>query len=197
MDLWVGPAIVAALVSALVSAAGWFVTSWQAQRVDAKRRAEKVRDFQIALRAEIASELLVLQVGNRKEMLDHVASALAADAQYQPFVPLLAQNLVFDQVVKEIHILPGSVIGSVIAYQRLRQSVEHFVTDIRQAKELPPQRKLLMIADYFDMLDRLEVLAANAASALDASLINKPGAALPSQGSASGRDEALSGHSLP
>lgn len=186
MELWVGPAIIAALVSALISAAGWFVTSWQAQRSEARRRGEKVHDFQVALRAEIASDLLSLEAGDRSEMLESVASALANDAGYQPFVPRLAGNIVFEQVVKEIHVLPGDLIGAVIAYERLRQSIEHFVDDIRDAAELSPQRKLLMMGDYFDMLDRLEALARNAVSALDASLLNKQDAAQPTQGSASG-----------
>jgi hypothetical protein len=35
MDPWIGPAIVA-----VVSAAGWFVTSWQATRLEQRRRRE-------------------------------------------------------------------------------------------------------------------------------------------------------------
>lgn len=186
MELWIGPAIIAALVSALVSAMGWFVTSWQTQRLETRRRREKVRDFQAALRAEIASELLGLQVGSRDDMLAGVTAALSSDASYQPFVPRLGQNLVFEQVVKEIHILPGAVIGSVIAYQQLRQSVGHFIEDIREAKELPPQRKLLMISDYIDMLDRLEILATNAVAALERSLLlSKPDVDPPTPRSAS------------
>jgi hypothetical protein len=189
VDLWVGPAIIAALVSALVSALGWFVTSWQTLRLEARRRAEKVRDFQVALRAEIASDLLVLQVGERADMLDDVANALTEDPLYQPFVPRMAQNAVFEQIIKEIHILPGRVIDAVIDYQRLRQSVDYFIADIRDAKELSSSRRLLMIADYFEMLDRLEVLAGNAVTALDVSL-SKPGAVLPTRASASGRASA-------
>lgn len=190
MDLWVGPAIIAALVSALVSAMGWFVTSWQNQRLDALRRHEKVRDYQVALRAEIASDLLSLEVGNRPQMLAAVAEALARDATYRPFVPRRARNLVFEQVVKEIHVLPGSLIGAVIAYERLRQSIEYFVDDLRAAEDLPAERRLVMLTDYFDMLDRLEALAARAVAALDASLLNRPGAAPPSQSLAAGGDEA-------
>lgn len=192
MEVWVGPAIIAALVSALVSAAGWFVSSWQAQRMDQMRRDEKVHDFQIALRAEIASDLLVLQVGNRDEMLTAVAAAMS-QPDYQPFVPHLANNVVFEQIVREIHVLPGDVIAAVIHYSGLRQLVEYFITDLRNATKdgLSSQRILLMMSDYFDMLDRLETLATKAVNALDASLaINKPDAAPPSPGSAWGQDAA-------
>ena len=57
MGGWVGPAIIAAVISSLVSAAGWYVSYWTTIQTDHRRRREKVRDFQIALRAEIRSEL--------------------------------------------------------------------------------------------------------------------------------------------
>ena len=189
MEQWVGPAIIAALVSALVSAAGWFVSSWQAQRLDQRRRDEKVNDFQVALRAEIASDLLNLQVTvNRGEMFEIVKQAFADDPSYQPFVPQLAQNVVFQQVVREIHVLPGPVIASVIGYSGLRQSIEHIIGDLRTAirEKLPANRQLLMISDYFDMLVRLENLAAKAVATLDASLVNKSDAVPLIPGSASG-----------
>ena len=178
MELWVGPAIIAALVSALVSAAGWFVSSWQVQRLEAHRRAEKVHDYQVALRAEIASDLFNLQTSNRNEIRREVEEAFRADPNYQPFVPHVARNVVFEQIVTEIHVLPGDVISSVIAYARLRQSLEHFIEDLRGAiaNKLPPTRLALMMADYLEILDRLEKLAIAAVTQLDRSLmINKPG----------------------
>jgi hypothetical protein len=194
VDLWVGPAIIAALVSALVSALGWFVTSWQTLRLEARRRAEKVRDFQVALRAEIASDLLNLQVtGDRAPMLEAVTAAFANDENYQPFVPQLAENVVFAQIVREIHVLPGDVIASVVAYAGLRQSAEHFIADLRTASKdrLPAKRQLLMMSDYFEMLGRLEMLAAKAVQMLDASIASKPGEGPSNPASASGRASAL------
>ena len=186
MEVWIGPAIVAALVSAFVSAAGWFVSSWQAQRLDERRRDEKVNDFQVALRAEIASDLLSLQVGNRSEMLGKLQVALAHDAAYRPMLPRLASNLVFGQILREIHVLPGQVIAAVIDYERLRQSVELFVDDIRTAQGIDDKRLLLMVSDYIDMLDRLEILATNAVAALDRSLaLSKTDEGPPTQASAS------------
>lgn len=76
MDAWIGPAIIAALVSASVSAMGWIVTFRATLRLEQLRRDEKVNDFQVALRAEIESDLLNLVVGERSVMLDGVARAL-------------------------------------------------------------------------------------------------------------------------
>lgn len=59
MGSWIGPAIVAALISGLVSLIGLYLGGWIAIRHEKRRRREKVRDFQIALRAEIRSELQI------------------------------------------------------------------------------------------------------------------------------------------
>lgn len=185
MELWVGPAIIAALVSALISAAGWFVTSWQAQRSEARRRGEKVHDFQVALRAEIASDLLGLQVGSRAEMLEALKKALDQNPSYRPIIPRLASNAVFGEVLRELHVLPAEVIAAVINYQRLRQSIELFVEDIRSVSEVSGNRLLLMTSDYVDMLNRLEILAINAVAALERSLaLNKSDGGQQNQGSA-------------
>ena len=55
MAAWIGPAIVVAVISALVTAAGWLVAHRQTMRAEALRRRERVVDVQTALRAEIRS----------------------------------------------------------------------------------------------------------------------------------------------
>jgi hypothetical protein len=56
VDAWVGPAIVAAVISGLVSLIVVQLNFRQGRRLEQARRDEKVRDFQIAIRAEIRSE---------------------------------------------------------------------------------------------------------------------------------------------
>lgn len=187
MELWVGPAIIAALVSALVSAMVWFVTSWQTHRLETRRREEKVHDFQVALRAEIASDLIVLEVPNRQDFLDDVSARYRVDGDYTPLIPTLSSNVVFDAIVKDIPVLPGSVITSVIHYARMRQTLDQFIQDMRSPgfATLAAERKLTMYADYLSMQARLEILARAAVAALDASLSNSA-AARPNQGTASG-----------
>ncbi len=189
MDPWVGPAIIAAIVSGVVSAAGWFVTSWQQLRLERQRRAEKVRDFQIALRAEIATDLITLEVVDRTAYLKEIEARYAADPSYSVVVPHQSANVVFDVVVKEVHILPGEVISQVVMYARLRQIVGRFIDDMRSDsfKGLPAERQLAMYRDYLETLDRLEALAQQAVAALERSLgLSIPDAARPSQSSASG-----------
>lgn len=174
MDPWIGPAIVAAAVSGTVSVLGWFVASWQAVRLEQRRRTEKVHDFQVALLAEIDSDITNMAVADRAGLLEQVREAYRRDPGYVPFVPRIASNVVFEMVVKEVQILPGEVIAAVIDYARLRQSLERFVDDLRAEAfaKLPPERQLTMFGDYLAMFDRLQALAEIAGEALDASLSN-------------------------
>jgi hypothetical protein len=187
MEVWIGPAIVAALVSAIVSAIGWFVTFRATLRLEQLRRDEKVHDFQVALRAEIDSDVLTLLVVDRATFLEEISQRYAVDPSYSVLVPQLSSNVVFDAIVKDIPVLPGAVIAPVIHYARLRQTIGQFVEDLRSPSfpTLAGERQLVMYSDYLDMLGRLEALARNALASLDASL-NILGAALPNPKSASG-----------
>jgi hypothetical protein len=186
MEGWVGPAIIAAIVSGVVSAAGWFVNSWQAMRLEQRRREEKVHDFQVALRAEIASDLLVLEVSDNGGTFAAIEAGYDADANYRPFVAHLADNVIFTALVDQIHVLPGEVIEPIVQYARLRQVLQKFSEDLRRAvaESIPVERALLMFSDYLASLDRLQALARRAVVALDRS-INRPDAAPPTRASAS------------
>jgi hypothetical protein len=195
MDPWVGPAIIAAIVSGVVSAVGWFVNSWQSRRNERASRAEKVHDFQVALLAEIESDLLSTSVFDRAELLRSVSARYREEPGYSVLVPHLASNVIFDAIVKEIHILPGDVIGPVVDYQRLRQTLERFAADLRASNfgQLPPERQLVMYTDYLEIIGRLEELAQRAAIALQNSLeFNTPDVGRlspPSAWAAAARDE--------
>lgn len=172
MDLWVGPAIVAAIVSGLINAAGWFVTFRQSRRLEQLRRDERVHDFQVAIRAEIASDLLGQTVFDHDDVYRSVAARYASEPGYSVLVPHLASNVIFEAVVKEIHVLPGEVIEPVVDYQRLRQTIERFASDLRATAfaALPAERQLAMFGDYLKMTERLQQLARRALVALDNSL---------------------------
>ena len=172
MELWVGPAIVAAIVSGLINAAGWFVTFRQSRRLEQLRRDERIHDFQVAIRAEIASDLLGQTVFDHDELYGAVEAKYRTEAGYSVLVPHLASNVIFEAVVKEIHVLPGDVIEPLVDYQRLRQTIERFAADLRAPgfAALPAERQLAMFSDYLKMTGRLQQLARRALVALDNSL---------------------------
>ena len=105
MEAWVGPAIVAAIISGLVSLVLVQMNFSQQRKAERLRREEKVRDFQIALRAEIASDLLNLEVIDRGSYLAEIRQHYAGDPAYSVVVPFVATNPIFESVVREIHIL--------------------------------------------------------------------------------------------
>jgi hypothetical protein len=169
MEALIGPAIVAAFISGLVSLVVVQLNFRQERRADQLRREEKIRDFQIALRAEIRSELANLQRSDLAELLAHVEARYAADPNYAVTVPRMAKHVVFDAIAKEIHILPESVIGPIVFYARQRQAVESFAEDLRDAsfKTLGKERQLEMYRDYLGMWAVWRDLAARAETALE------------------------------
>ena len=169
MDALIGPAIVAAFISGLVSLIVVQLNFRQERRADQVRREEKIRDFQIALRAEIRSELSNLERFDLADLLAGVEARYAGDTSYSVSVPRLPKHVVFDAIAKEIHILPESVIGPVVFYARQRQAVESFAEDIRDAsfKTLGKERQLEMYRDYLGMWAVWRDLAAKAEMALE------------------------------
>lgn len=172
MELWVGPAIVAAIVAGLVNVLGWFVTSWQAQRLDERRRTEKVRDFQVALRAEIESDLLNLAAFDLDAHLADIKARYGREPGFSVSASHLAPNVIFAALLDEIHVLPEQVIRPVVQYQRLRQTADYFVRDMREPSfpALSTARQLEMYSGYLQVRARLAELARRAIEALDAAL---------------------------
>lgn len=192
------PAIVAAVISGLVSLLVVQLNYRAERRAEKLRRIEKVRDFQIALRAEIASDLLNMQGSDRRQAMAELRTAFAADPSYSPVAPRLAANPIFSALVPEIHVLPEAVIAPVVHYARLRQTLERFAEDLRSEtyRGLAAERRLLAYLDYLATYDRLEVLAHHALLSLDASLgVSRSAAGLSTEARAG--DAASSGNSSP
>lgn len=164
VEAWVGPAIVAAVISSIIGAIGWFVTYRLTISLDERRRAEKIRDFQIALRAEIWSELANLERFDLDALYADVVKRYQADEAYSVSVPRLARQIVFETVAGEIHILPEAVIGPVVLYARQREVVESMTKDIQDGRfaTLAKDRQLAMYRDYLGLWKVWRELAADA-----------------------------------
>jgi hypothetical protein len=172
MQSWVGPAIVAAVISALITAIGWFVTYRTSLGIEKERRREKIRDFQIALRAEIRSELHNLNDENLGAELDAIEKQYSASGSYSVFVPGLVRHDVFNNLIKELHILPERVIDPLILYSRQRQALDGFAQDMRSERftKVSQARQLEMYRDYVAVTRYLRTLATEAVAAIDAAL---------------------------
>lgn len=168
---WIGPAIIAAVISGLISLVVVQLNFRQERKGDRLRRDEKVRDFQIALRAEVRSELMNLSRFDFEAILRDVQRRYETEEGYSASVPRLAKHIVFDAIVGELHILPETVIDPVVLYVRQRQVVESLVEDMRDAsfKALSKERQLAIYRDYIDMWKVWRDLAADAEKALGGS----------------------------
>jgi hypothetical protein len=178
-ELWIGPAIVAAVIAGLINVAGWFVTFRHARRLERERRAEKVTDTQTAILAEIRSDLQNLKDINVADEIAAVAERLATSATgepYTPFVPRSSGSPIFSAMVDDVAILPTPVIDPIVLYYKQRETISHFTEDLRadSFKALPADRKLLMMQDYLRLQAYAAQLAWEAVGALEGSLGLKP-----------------------
>ena len=172
MNTWIGPALIAAVISSLVTAVGWLVNYRSSLGLEKERRLEKVRDFQIALRAEIRSELHQLDTENLIDELKVIEGRYDKSKTYAVFVPSLARHVVFESLIREIHLLPESVIDPVILYSRQRQMIDQFASDLRSERylKLSQTRQLEMYRDYVSFMVHLKKLATDASGAIELSL---------------------------
>jgi hypothetical protein len=168
VEAWVGPAIVAAFISGLVSLIVVQLNFRQERRADRLRREEKIRDSQIALRAEVRSELRNLERFDFESLLADVEARYAKDENFSVTIPRLAKHVVFDAIVGEIHILPEAVIDPIVLYIRQRQVVESMAEDMRDPlfRTLTTDRQLAMYRDYLGMWKVWAELAGYAEQAL-------------------------------
>ena len=175
MNTWLGPALIAAVISSLVTAVGWLVNYRTSLGLEKERRLEKVRDFQIALRAEIRSELHHLKEVDFAGNLAKIETRYAKSKDYSVLVTSLVRHVVFDTLVKEIYVLPEAVIDPLILYARQRQIVDQFAADMRidSFRHTPQAQQLEMYRKYLDLMSHMLRLAQEAVAALDSALGKK------------------------
>jgi hypothetical protein len=150
VDGLVDTALVAAVVSAAVTALGWFASHWSERRLEDRRRLEKIIDVQWALLAEIESNL---QRYAEIDLDSHLASMLRRMARargFTPFVPRYATEIVFEAFISDIHILPTETIRDVVSYYKQEYKLRELVEDLRSDKVqgLERDRKALLYSDY-------------------------------------------------
>ncbi len=160
---WIGPAIVAAFISSLVTVLGWWVSGQQERRRERIRREERIIDVQTALRAEIRSHR------NRLALFHTDAPEPVDFERFSPFIPHEVGNPVFDAVIDEIQVLPTAVIDPVVLYYRQATSLARLAEDMNGAafERLPGARKFDVYRDYLAIGEYARVLAEQAIAALE------------------------------
>jgi hypothetical protein len=168
-------ALVAALVSAAVTAFGWLATHWSERRLESQRRNEKIIDVQWALLAEIESNL------KRYEEIDldkHNAEMIGlirggkGRAVFTPFVPRYPSEIVFEAMIADIHILPTETIDEVVAYYKQEYKLRELVEDLRSDRYigLEQDRKAQLYDHYVWQIKTVLIIGSEARDALRTSL---------------------------
>ena len=165
-----------ALVGVLGALVGILLSNALTMLLDVRRRRERITDVQTSLRAEIRSQwrrLAPLDLESRARMIvDKIEAAADQELDFTPFIPQEDDNVVFESVVDEIHILPNDVIDPVVLYYSQLNTITRFVEDLRSERfaRLEADRKVEMYKDYIAMKEQARLFADRAIRALDASL---------------------------
>jgi hypothetical protein len=175
MEGWIESAVIAVVISSLVTVAGWFVAHGSERRLEAARRQEKIQDYQTALLADIRSTGSRFASVDYDRHLDEVTTRIEQapdDDPYTPFVPREPGSLLWPSIAQEVHILPTEVIDRVVLFFSQLETIRNFVDDLRseQFARLEKSRKAAMYRDYVRMCRVASQQAADAQAALRAGL---------------------------
>ena len=174
-----GPALVAAVIAALVTVIGWYVAFQRDRRIENGRRAERIRDCKIALRAEISCHVPRWTMKDETEHVEEMARQISAGADrsppFTPFVPKETPNPAFQTIVGEIQILPGDVIEPVIRYYQQVDVIAQLAEDMRGERyaALEAERKIDVYKDFMELRREAGRLAIDAIDALEQSSDDK------------------------
>ena len=168
-------ALVAAIVSAAVTALGWFASHWSEQRLETQRRIERIVDVQTALLAEIESNLTRYEEIDLDQHTTDMVSKInrkGRGTSFTPFVPRYATEIIFEAMLADIHILPTETIDDVVAYYKQEYKLRELVEDLRSSRyqELEQDRKARIYEDYVWQIKTVLITGEEARSALRGSL---------------------------
>ena len=178
-------AIIAAIVSAAVTALGWFASHWSEQRLETQRRIERIVDVQTALLAEIESNLTRYEEIDLDQHTTDMVRNITRKRRgrsFTPFVPRYATEIIFEAMLADIHILPTETIDDVVAYYKQEYKLRELVEDLRSSRyqELEQDRKARIYEDYVWQIKTVLVTGEEARGALRSSLeipLNNPAGA--------------------
>ena len=176
------PRIWQAVLAGLFVAVGWLVNGAQNRRTEARLRRERREDVQRALVAEIKHYFEVLEGEDLNEVWQTMQPRIASG--YVPFLPSEANDMVFQSVLVDIHILPKKVIDPVVKYYSQLRALEAQIADSRLPAFVEGDdtdarnRRAAVFQDYLEMRQRARTYASAALSAMNvASAPSSPGAA--------------------
>lgn len=160
LDPYMAPQAQQAVIAGLFLAVGWWVVALQNRRRDAKLRADRVRDVQRALFAEIRAYLAALRRDNIAEYGETIRERIMNEAGYFPVIPSEYNNAIFKAIVSEIHVLPRDTVDPIVLYYSQLNAISAMIEDLRDLRleVIGPERAANMYRDYISMkLEAIEL----------------------------------------
>lgn len=153
LDQFLAPQAQSAVIAGTFLAAGWWVVAWQNRKRDTKLRAERVRDVQRALFAEIRAYLAVLQRDHIAEYGEEIAKRIETERNYFPVIPTEHNDAIFRAILGEMHILPRDTVDPIVLYYSQLNAIGAMIADLRalDPAKIGPRRAAAMYRDYISM----------------------------------------------
>ncbi|WBU54231.1 hypothetical protein [Paracoccus sp. SCSIO 75233] len=153
LDQFLAPQAQSAMIAGCFIVLGWWVVWWQGRKRDARQRADRVRDVQRAIFAEIRAYLSVLERDHIAEYGEDIAQRIEHQTGYFPVIPTEHNNAVFHAIIGEIHILPRDTIDPVVLYYSQLNAISAMITDLREldTAKIGAKRAAAMYRDYISM----------------------------------------------
>ena len=153
LDDLLSPQAQQAVIAGLFLAIGWWVVGWQNRRRDDRLRAERVRDVQRALFAEIRAYLAVLERDDVAVYGARIAARIVDEPGYFPVIPSERNDAIFNAIVGEIHVLPRDTVDPVVLYYSQLNAIVAMIADLRSIDlaKIGPERAASMYRDYIAM----------------------------------------------
>ncbi len=147
------PRVVAAMIGGAVVAGGWVVTHLLSARRDRAARAERVRDVQGALYAEIRVHVATLKGQNLRRYGTEMEALILKGGGFFPVIPTEHNDRLFSAIVEDIHVLPFRVVDPVVRYYSQLATIAAMIADLRKLRmdRLDPARAARMYRHYIEM----------------------------------------------
>lgn len=159
-DQYLSPQAQQAVIAGLFLAVGWWVVAFQNRRRDANLRAERVRDVQRAVFAEIRAYLAVLRRDNVGEYGARIRDRILTEPGFFPVIPTEHNDAVFRAIIGDIHVLPRDTVDPVVLYYSQLNAIGAMIKDLREldVAKIGPERAAGMYGDYISMkIEALEL----------------------------------------
>ncbi len=146
--------IIAALIGAAVAG---LLAYLREQRMVARRRAEKIRDLQVALSAEIRAYLAVLKLDDPDAFAERMLKRMREHDEngdaFIPFVPREKNDTIFQVIAGDLHMLPQSSVDPVVVYYSQVIAIAALIEDLRspEYKALSVERRIDLYKSYLSM----------------------------------------------